>query len=248
MASLSTLPEAVKRPVRPARDALIRWSYRGKGRYCPVCGRSSRRFRGFGAVARKDAECVYCGALERHRLVWLFVEKKTDLFDGRPKNVLHVAPEECFEQRFKERLGIGYVTADLSNPRAMTKMDVTDIPFMDRSFDVIYCSHVLEHVVDDRKAMQEFFRVLKDNGWAILLVPIGGERTIEDSAMTDPQERLRVFGQSDHVRLYGRDYAERLREAGFAVEVTGVSDLVDEQAAVEMGLTSASGEIYFCTK
>ena len=130
----------------------------------------------------------------------------------------------------------------------MVKMDITNIDYPDQSFDVIYCSNVLEHVQDDRKAMREFYRTLKSNGWAILLVPITVEETYEDPSIIEPKERLKVFGQEDHVRRYGPDFADRLREAGFSVEVTEVNDLVQNNEAVRMGLTPASGEIYYCTK
>ena len=138
------------------------------------------------------------------------------------------------------------MTADLFNPRVMVSMDVTNIRYPNHSFDVIYCSHVFEHVVDDRKAMREFRRVLKPGGWAILNVPITVERTFEDPTVIDPAERLRLFGQDDHVRCYGPDYVDRLREAGFTVEVTTVADLVPAETATQMGLTEASGEIYTC--
>jgi ubiquinone/menaquinone biosynthesis C-methylase UbiE len=127
-------------------------------------------------------------------------------------------------------------------------MDVTDIKYPDESFDVVYCSHVLEHVQEDKKAMREFYRILKRDGWAILLVPITAEETFEDPSIIESQERLKAFGQEDHVRRYGPDYVSRLREAGFRVEVTKVHDLVQQDEAIRMGLTPASGEIYFCTK
>jgi predicted SAM-dependent methyltransferase len=173
---------------------------------------------------------------------------KTDLFDGRQKKVLHVAPELCFESRLRGRLGENYITADLYDPRAMVKMDITNIKYDNQSFDVIYCGHVLEHVQDDRRAMREFHRVLRRNGWAILLVPITAEETFEDPSIVDPKQRLEAFGQEDHVRRYGPDYIDRLREAGFKVDVAKVEDLVDKDDAIRMGLTSASGEIYYCTK
>jgi SAM-dependent methyltransferase len=251
MSTLAALPSPAKRALRPVREAFVRVSYRGRGRLCPVCGKAARRFRAFGVTRddrREDAQCVYCGALERHRLTWLFFERRTGLFVGAPAQMLHVAPEKCFEPRFRRRLGSGYLTADLAAPQAMVALDITDIPYPDGHFDVIYCSHVLEHVADDRRAMREFFRVLSQDGWAVLLVPIEGEKTLEDSAITSPEDRRRLFGQFDHVRLYGSDYADRLREAGFEVEVVRVPDLVDEQTAVQMGLTAASGDIYFCTK
>jgi len=219
--------------------------YSGNARFCPVCNNSSRKFRNFGEEQRKDAQCIHCRALERHRLLGLFLEKKSDLFNGKDKKMLHVAPEKCLEQRFRKQLGGNYFTADLLSPRVMLKMDVTNIPCHDQAFDVIYCSHVLEHVQDDKKAIREFFRVLKTDGWAILLVPITRDKTYEDSSITDPEERHRAFGQEDHARSYGRDYIDRLRQAGFTVEINTVSDLVtDRKEILAMGLTPASAALY----
>ena len=244
----SRLPEWAKNPLSCLRHVARAVPYYGKGRFCLVCGKSSRRFRKFGIVPREDAQCVHCGALERHRFLWLYVLRKTDLFDGIPKKMLHVAPESCIESRLKHHLGDNYLTADLFNARAMVKMDITNIEYPDQSFDVIYCSHVLEHVLDDKKAMREFNRVLKSNGWAILLAPITAAETFEDPSIVESQERLKAFGQEDHVRKYGPDYVDRLRDAGFSVKVTKVSDLVQKDETIQMGLTPASGEIYYCTK
>ncbi|QQE87186.1 class I SAM-dependent methyltransferase [Azotobacter chroococcum] len=245
---LPKLPRWAKTPLRRTRNIIKALSHYRKGRYCPVCGKSSRRFKPFGRAVREDAQCAHCGALERHRFVWLFFQKNTNIFDDKPKKILHVAPEPCFESIFKDRLGSNYLTADLFNPRAMIKMDICDIQYPDRSFDVIYCSHVLEHVLDDKRAMRELFRVLNSNGWAILNVPISSEKTFEDPLIVDPKERLKAFGQEDHVRHYGPDYVERLRDSGFTVEITKVADLASSDDAVRMGLTQASGEIYYCTK
>jgi SAM-dependent methyltransferase len=181
--------------------------------------------------------------------VWVYFERKTNLFDGRPKRVLHVAPELCLEQRLRARLGDGgYVTADLRNPRAMLRMDVTAIEQPDASFDVVFCSHVLEHVVDDRKAMREFHRILKPGGWAVLLVPIVAEKTFEDLSIVDPEERFRVFGHVEHVRNYGPDFADRVREAGFSVSITYPADLLTSAQRALMGITSAAGEVFFCER
>ncbi len=245
---LSKLPEWAKALLRRLSTAMTALAYYGHGRYCPVCRRSSRRFKTFGIVPREDAQCPHCGALERHRFVWLYFHRNTDLFDGKTKKMLHVAPEPCFESIFKDRLGNNYLTADLLSPRAMVKMDICDIQYPDGSFDAIYCSHVLEHVVDDKQAMRELFRVLNNDGWAILNVPITREATFEDSSIVDPKERLKAFGQEDHVRRYGPDYVERLRDSGFTVQVIKVDDLAHRDEAVRMGLTKASGEIYFCQK
>lgn len=130
----------------------------------------------------------------------------------------------------------------------MIKMDISNIQYPDNSFDIIYCSHVLEHVLDDRKAMREFYRTLNTDGWAILNVPISGEKTFEDPSIVSPEERLKAFGQEDHVRIYGTDYIDRLRESGFTVKLFKASDLASESDIVRMALTQASGEIYYCTK
>jgi SAM-dependent methyltransferase len=180
--------------------------------------------------------------------VWLYLNSKTNLFDGKPKTMLHVAPESCLESRFRQRLRDGYLTADLVNPRARIKMDITQIQYPDQSFDVIYCSHVLEHVPDDRQAMREFHRTLKTDGWAVLLVPITAERTFEDHSITSPEDRLKHYGQIDHVRRYGPDYMDRLVEAGFRVAVFRPHDLATPEQVIRMGLTPASGEVYYCTK
>lgn len=250
--AVGMLPPLIREPLRRTRDFarthIAPMAYHGTGRFCPVCETASSRFGRYGAIPRDDALCMKCNSLERHRLLWLYLNRKTDLFDGTPRKVLHVAPETCLEPKFRQRLGDGYVTADLFDPRAMVKMDIMDIRFPDESFDVIYCSHVLEHVANDRTAMNEFQRVLKRDGWAILLVPILGEKTFEDPSIVDPEERLRAFGQEDHVRIYGPDYAHRLRGAGFVVETTHVADLVAPADATLMGLGPLSGEIYSCTR
>jgi SAM-dependent methyltransferase len=244
--SVAAFRPVAKRTLRYFRKLL----YDGQGRWCPVCEKGSRRFAPYsvwGGKSREEAQCVHCGSLERHRFLWLYLREKTDLFDGRPKKMLHVAPEACLESKFRSTLGEGnYITADLHDPRAMVKMDVTDIEFPEDFFDVIYCSHVLEHVMDDRRAMREFRRVLKPGGWAILLVPLTVETTFEDAGITDPADRLRVFGQADHVRRYGMDYVDRLRESGFKVQITGEDDLVGPEEVCRIGLL-AGQPIFHCT-
>jgi SAM-dependent methyltransferase len=219
----------------------------GRSRFCPVCGRHSRRFAASGIVPRPEALCVWCFSLERHRLVWHWFEQRSDLFDGRPKSMLHVAPESCFEEKLRARVGAGYTTADLKHSPDV-RMDVCHIPYPDRSFDVVYCSHVLEHVPDDRRAMREFYRVLKPSGWAVLLVPLYQPPTFEDPSVTDPDDRERLFGQHDHVRKYGPDYADRLREAGFDVTWESAAQVVGQDQVARLGLTSEEGGIFHCTK
>jgi SAM-dependent methyltransferase len=190
---------------------------------------------------------MHCGALERHRLVWRYLRQETDLFDKPHKKVLHIAPEPCFESRLKGRLGSTYITADLNNPGVNVKMDITDIQYPDESFDVIYCSHVLEHVPDDRKAMRELCRVLKSDGWALLVVPIFLQETIEDPTITDPLERQRLFGLKDHVRKYGTDFEDRLRQAGFNVTPISASDFLQQDETRQIRINQ-SYRIHRCTK
>jgi SAM-dependent methyltransferase len=210
---------------------------------------SSKRFVEFGVVVpRAEAKCIRCGALERHRFVWLYFERITNLFDGQPKNLLHVAPERTLQTLLKRYYGSKYLSADLYDHRAMVRMDITHVDYDNETFDVIYCSHVLEHVPDDRQAIGEFHRILQPDGWAILLVPITVDKTFEDPSVTDPCERLKLFGQEDHVRRYGPDFMDRLSKVGFKVKVTTPSDFLTEKEIVYMGITDAAGEIFHCTK
>src|SRR4051794_27384302 len=174
------------------------------------------------AGSRPDAICPRCGAQERPRALWLYVERRPDLLP-RPQRLLHFAPELIFRRRFEQAPGLEYLTADLDSPDAMVHFDITSIPYPDDSFDAIVCSHVLEHVEDDRAAMRELLRVLRPDGFAILLVPLDLSRdeTYEDAAVTAPEARAREFWQHDHVRLYGRDFRRRLEEEGFHVQVDG---------------------------
>lgn len=240
---------AVARNVANTSRTLARRAlYAGTRRQCPVCGHSARRFLAYGVVPRDDARCPSCGSLERHRFVWLYLAQRTDLFDARPKRVLHIAPERCFAQRFAKRIGPGYITADLEAAFVSESIDLERIPHRDSSFDVVYCSHVLEHVTDDRRALGEMRRVLKHDGWAMILVPITADRTFEDPSITDPRERERVFGQHDHVRRYGPDFVERLEQSGLGVTVATVSQLIGAGDAERMGLTANTGQIYHCQR
>jgi len=171
----------------------------------------------------------------------------TDLFDGEEKRMLHVAPEPCIEKPLKKHFQSGYLTADLYNPHAMVKMDITDINYADETFDVIYCSHVLEHVVDDSSALGELHRVLKSRGWAVILVPITADETFEDPSITDPAERLKHFGQEDHVRRYGPDFTNRLKEAGFDIKIIRAADFLDREESAQMVIGDAE-EMYLCVR
>lgn len=186
----------------------------------PIDGKKFRRFLPYGyGVQRSNVLSPSTLSLERHRLLWLYLTNETDFFSRKMK-VLHVAPEQAFYKRFKKQPNLDYITTDLHSPLADIKADLCQLPFPDNTFDFILCNHVLEHILDDQKAMNELFRVMKHGGTGIFQVPQDYNRliTFEDNSITDPTERTRIFGQYDHVRIYGMDYFDKLRNVGFEVE------------------------------
>jgi SAM-dependent methyltransferase len=198
---------------------LLDFYYRGKLYTDPINGKSYRKFLPYGYVnIRENVLSPGTLSLERHRLMWLYLQRETDFF-SRSRKVLHLAPEQAFYKRFKKMPNIDYVTADLHSPLADIKADITYLPFDDETFDVIFCNHVLEHIPDDIQAMRELFRVMKSGGWGIFQIPLDRNRlqTFQDDSITDPQERTRIFGQYDHVRVYGWDYFDKLQSVGFEV-------------------------------
>ena len=225
--------------------ALRRFFFSGSKCYCCLCKSRLRSFKTYSG--RPNAQCPTCGSLERHRMDWLFMLEHTGLLDGTPKRLLHVAPELALEIKFREINNINYLSGDLNNPNAMIRIDVTDIGFPEDHFDIIYCSHVLEHVTEDRKAMKELFRVLKPKGWAMLQVPITARETFEDPTATTPEDRERLYGHREHVRRYGLDYKDRLTEAGFAVQVFSSNELTGDRDPLEWGFDKHHF-VFFCVK
>lgn len=224
---------------------IIGLFYLGSAVTCPVCNHSFRKFLPYGRVKQRANALCYCLSLERHRAIWLYLQRTTTFFEQKQR-ILHIAPEACFISRFEKMHGDGYITADIESPLAKVKMDVHHIPFDANQFDVVLCNHVLEHVRDDIQAMKEILRVLKPGGFAILQVPFFnpvGAVTVEDNSITDPRERERLFGQDDHVRKYGTDYIQRIAAAGFeATEDPFVNNLTDEER-LKYGLVK--GEIIY---
>jgi SAM-dependent methyltransferase len=221
---------------------LVARAYRGDEVECPICGGRFRKFLKKHAASgrpRAGARCARCGSLERHRLLWLYLRDGTDLLT-RPARLLHFAPEPGIAEKLKELPGCDYLSADLDAPPAMVRMDVQDIPADDDSFDAVICNHVLEHVPDDRRAVREIRRVLKPGGWAILGVPLQRKRatSFEDPAITSPEERERIYGQFDHVRVYGADYPDRLRDCGFEVEMVRYAERLGTDGARRYGLVA----------
>jgi SAM-dependent methyltransferase len=209
------------------RVALAR--HRGDAVACPVCGGRFDRFK--HARNRPNALCWRCGSQERHRAQWLLFERRPELLRDAG-SLLHFAPEWCLRRRLSAIGGLRYVTADLDREDVDLQLDVTRLDLPDGAFDLVICSHVLEHVADDAAAMAELRRVTAPGGRCVVMVPLAldRERTYEDERVTTPAERDRAFLQHDHVRLYAPDIAERLRGAGFDVEVVDLHAELGEQA------------------
>lgn len=216
--------------------------YAGGGVECPLCGHRYRRFLPYGYVTpRPNALCPHCLSLERHRLLWLYLTREEGLFAELPR-LLHVAPEVCLMRHLAPRYAAAperYVTADLESPLAALHFDIQRIPLPDGSFDAFICNHLLEHVADDRLAMRELCRVLRPGGRGVLLSPVepGRAVTFEDDTITDPAERTRIFGQYDHRRIYGSDFVDRLREAGFEAEAVDFAATLSDEERRRYALT-----------
>lgn len=193
--------------------------YLGNKVECPICGKHYRRFLPYGyVISRENALCPNCLSLERHRLLWLYLKGKTNLFKEEI-SFLHIAPELCFIPRFRKQANIKYTTADLESPWADIHLNIENMPIEDNSYDALMANHILEHVDNLDKALSEIRRVLKPGGWAILISPINPKRetTYSDPSITNPIEREKHFGQKDHVREFGRDYADILRGSGLEI-------------------------------
>jgi len=235
------------------RPLLIRLSYvarpilafflKGNTYTDPIDGKSFKSFLSYGYGKQRDNVLSPSTlSLERHRLLWLYLQNETDFFSAK-KSVLHFAPEQCFLKRFRALKNMDYTTTDLLSPIADVKADICNLPFKNDSYDVILCNHVLEHIPDDTKAIQELYRVLKPGGYGIFQIPqdLSRTTTFEDDSITDKKERAKIFGQYDHVRVYGYDYFNKLREAGFMVNEVDYTATLSAEAIKKYCL--AKGEI-----
>lgn len=235
------------------RPILIRLSYvirpflvfflKGNNYTDPIDGKSFKTFLPYGyGNQRNNVLSPSTLSLERHRLLWLYLKNETNFFSSKLK-VLHFAPEQAFYKRFRKLENLDYTTTDLNSPLADIKADICNLPFEDDSYDVILCNHVLEHIPDDTKAMQELYRIMKPNGWGIFQIPqdLNRDKTFEDNSITDKKERAKIFGQYDHVRVYGRDYFDKLRSIGFTVEAVDYTVTFSTETITRYSL--AKGEL-----
>lgn len=216
---LNTIPRPLLIRLSYVARPIIAFSLKGTNFTDPIDGKSFKSMLPYGyEKQRNNVLSPSTLSLERHRLLWLYLNEQTDFFTV-PKKVLHFAPEQAFYKLFRKQKNLDYTTTDLFSPLADVKADICNLPFEDNQYDVILCNHVLEHIPDDTKAMQELYRVLKPGGMAILQIPqdLKREVTFADDTITDQKERAKIFGQYDHVRIYGRDYFDKLRSIGFTV-------------------------------
>ncbi len=246
---LNTIPRPILIKVSYWVSPIIALFLKGNTFTDPIDGKSFRKFLPYGyETQRANALAPGSLSLERHRLLWLYLQNETSFFTT-PAKMLHIAPEQCFLKRFKAQKNLDYITSDLYSPIADVKADICDLPFDDDSFDVVFCNHVLEHIEDDNKAMSELFRVLKPGGFGIFQIPqdLDREKTYEDFSITSPEERTKHFGQYDHVRVYGKDYFKRLQAVGFTVNEVNYSKSLTKDLVKKYGLVD--GEILpVCSK
>jgi predicted SAM-dependent methyltransferase len=242
---LNTIPRPILIRLSYAARPVLALALRGNTFTDPIDGKSFRMFLPYGyGKQRNNALSPSSLSLERHRLLWLYLKNETDFFTSKErKKVLHFAPEQAFYKLFRNQKNIDYTTTDLFSPLADVKADICNLPFDDNSYDIIFCNHVLEHIPDDTKAMQELFRVLKKGGMAILQIPqdLKREVTFADDSIIDQKERAEIFGQYDHVRIYGRDYFDKLRSIGFTVVEEDYTNKINPQLVEKYCL--AKGEI-----
>ncbi|MCO6175245.1 methyltransferase domain-containing protein [Flavobacterium sp. NRK F10] len=231
---LNTIPRPILIRLSIVVRPILAFLLKGNRYTDPIDGKSFRMFLPYGyGNQRNNVLSPSTLSLERHRLLWLYLQNETDFFSSEKKlKVLHFAPEQEFYKRFKKQANLEYTTTDLLSPLADVKADICNLPFKNNSYDIVFCNHVLEHIPDDTKAMQELYRVMKPGGWGIFQIPQDLNRavTFTDDSITDPKERAKIFGQYDHVRVYGRDYFDKLRSIGFKVnEVDYTAKLSPEQ-------------------
>ena len=246
----SLLPIQYQLKLREQYFAFRSLYYSGNRFYCPCCENQFRAFLPYSD--RVNAVCPRCGSLERHRIFWLYF-KHNLLNSTTSLKILHFAPSYALQRNLKNKANLDYVTVDYFMHGVDTHVDIQNLPFVAEQFDVVICSHVLEHIPNDQQAISELYRLTKPNGYALIQVPIDTslEKTFEDPTVVDPQERERLFGQDDHVRMYGRDFSQRLIQEGFKVESINYQELATDAEMSYYGLGSDNNgleETFICRK
>ncbi len=252
---LSTKQKEALGPIFPIADAVrrffLRIRYAGNAVSCPCCGSTFKEFAPFGVTKRRNAWCPKCQSLERHRLLWMYLEKKTNLYSA-PLKVLHIAPETTFFHHLNGKANIDYYPADIFPnlfPKGTHYFNLLNPDVAPGTFDVIICNHVFQYIEDDVTAMQNAFKLMKPGGWGIMQVPIDKSKavTYEDKSITSEAEREKAFGLKEHVRFYGLDYEDKLRAAGFTVKVDDYTAEFSDADNYKYGFWKGD-PIYYCTK
>ena len=264
---LNTIPRPILIRLSIVVRPILAFLLKGNKFTDPIDGKSFRMFLPYGyGNQRNNVLSPSTLSLERHRLLWLYLQNETDFFQSELDSdspvtqnkriklrkdaetssalkVLHFAPEQEFYKRFKKQTNIEYTTTDLLSPLADVKADICNLPFEDNTYDILFCNHVLEHIPDDTKAMQELYRVLKPGGMGIFQIPqdLSRATTFSDNTIIDQKERAKIFGQYDHVRVYGRDYFDKLRSIGFNVIEEDYTNKISSELVEKYCL--AKGEI-----
>lgn len=215
--------------------------------YCEVCGNPVLIWKRV-VEWRERCLCHICGSIHRNRFVYHVIKNYTDLLDGVNHSVLHFAPEG-FAKEIKSICGENeYITVDITPGRADFVADITDLQFSDEHFEYIICNHVMEHVVNDKKGFAEMGRVLKPEVTLIFSVPIHWDKeTLEDENIKSDEDRRKYYGQEDHVRYYGKDIIERLRRAGFSVQILFSNEIMNEDEINKFGCLSGDS-VFLCKK
>lgn len=240
---LNTIPRPLLIRLSYAVRPVLELALKGSNFTDPIDGKSFKNFLPYGyGTQRNNVLSPSTLSLERHRLLWLYLKNETNFFSA-PKKVLHVAPEQAFYKLFRNQKNLDYTTTDLFSPLADVKADICNLPFEDNTYDIILCNHVLEHIPNDTKAMQELYRVLKPGGMGIFQIPqdLNRANTFADDTIVDQKERAKIFGQYDHVRIYGRDYFDKLRSLGFKVIEEDYTKKIPPELVIKYCL--APGEI-----
>jgi predicted SAM-dependent methyltransferase len=224
-------------------ESRVPWHllYRGDARHCPCCGGSFRAFR--PRDDRPEARCPGCNSYERHRVLWMWLRERGGL-GSASLDVLHVAPEPVLEERLRALPGVRYTAGSLFPTGEQVRVDLTDVPFPDGSFDVVLCNHVFDEIPDDRRAFSEIYRVLQPGGRLITQTPVDKRRehTYEDPSLP-PARRREVFQTADDVRVYGLDFPDRLADAGFDVQVVDYPAELDPETVERSGLVEHGGRV-----
>ena len=244
------LTEKTRNNIKELLKISLSPMYYGDKFYCNCCNKTFRKFLTKGNVKRLNAQCPFCSSLERTRVLELYINKELNIYKSENIKILHFAPELALFRKLRQIKNVMYIDADLNQAYARNVIDITNIPFSEKYFDYIICSHVLGHVPDEQLAIKELHRVLKTDGIALILSLISNaDKTLEDDNVKTPEARLKLYGEADLCRLHGKDFDKRLQSNGFIVEAIDYRLHFSIEIQKKYALGNGEREIiYKCTK